>query len=113
MWSRERPLFKKRAWLGEEPDPFKIILSKAGSNPASAPSADRAPAFMDAVNLVLELVVAHRADHHVLADNEARRAVDLQSVGHLHHFLDAGLRLGARHVLVQAIHVDAHLLGDG
>ena len=67
---------------------------------------------MHGVDLVLELVVADRADDDVLADDEGRRAIDLEGVGELHDLTQARLDLGAVHVLGELVHVEPELVGD-
>src|SRR5215469_7842539 len=63
------------------------------------------------VDLLLERGEPDGADHDLLADDVARRAVEAERLGDLHVLIDRGAHLVGRHVLLQARHVEAGLLG--
>src|SRR5438093_10578915 len=63
-------------------------------------------------HLLLERRQTDRADDHFGADNIARRAVEPERLGDTHVLLQRGLDLVSRHVLLDARHVEADLLGD-
>src|SRR5260370_6280115 len=84
-------------------EPDRISKRPAQIMIISSQSADGVPTFVHAVELLLELVVADGADHDFLADDERRGAVDLQRVGHVHHFLEAGGHIRALDVLVEPV----------
>src|SRR6476659_2729974 len=48
----------------------------------------------------LEVIKADRADHHLLADHVARRAVHAHRLGELEVLLDSGAYLRARQILL-------------
>src|SRR5215831_20792439 len=63
------------------------------------------------VDLLLERLEADRAHDHFFADHVARRAVEPERLGELPALLDRGEHLVAAHVLLDARHVEARLLG--
>ena len=62
-------------------------------------------------DLFLEAVEADRADHHLLADHVARRAVHAHRLGELEVFLDRGAHFGACKILLDPGRVEAGFLG--
>src|SRR4051795_11928291 len=62
-------------------------------------------------DLFLETVEADGADHDLLADHVARRAVHAHRFGKLEVFLDGGAYLGTGEVLLDPGGVEAGLLG--
>src|SRR6185437_2911768 len=64
-------------------------------------------------DLFLEPLEPDRADHDLLADHIARRAVHAHGLGEFEVLLDGGLHLGACQILVEPRHVDAGILGGG
>src|SRR5260370_39106326 len=64
-----------------------------------------------AVDLFLERVQADRADEDIVAHDVAGRAVEAERLGELEVFLDRGLDLVARHVLLDPRDVETDLLG--
>src|SRR5262249_57325478 len=76
-------------------------------------SAGRLAAAARGVDLVLERTEADGADHDVVADHVARRAVEAERLGELEALLDLRLDLVAGHVLLDARDVETHLLADG
>src|SRR6266404_1416405 len=64
-----------------------------------------------AVDLFLERVQADRADEDIVANDVAGRAVEAERLGELEVFLDRGLDLVARHVLLDPRDVETDLLG--
>src|SRR4051794_30098715 len=56
---------------------------------------------------------ADRADHDLLTDHIARRAVHAHRFGEFEVFFDGGLGLGAGHVLLELGHVESEVLGRG
>src|ERR1700736_3138256 len=62
-------------------------------------------------DLLLERRQADRADDDFGADDVARGAVEAQRLGDMHVLLERGLGLVAGHVLFDARHVEADLLG--
>src|SRR5580698_6534453 len=107
MWSSpDEPCQVKKTGLFQEwTGPFyQELIFSASANGVSA--------FVNAVDFFLERIIADCADDDILADDESRRAVDLQRIGHMHHFLEARRDLRAFHILGELVHVDAHFLGD-
>src|SRR5208283_1319480 len=96
-----------------------FLAPQEEATPASRPesamanaSAGDAAALVNRIDLVPELIVADRADDDILADDEGRRAIDLQRVSELHALVESGLDVGALHVLGEPVHVEPELLGD-
>src|SRR5262245_6604961 len=65
------------------------------------------------VDLLLERLEADRANHNIVADYVAWRAIKPERFGKLEAFLQGRLHFGARNVLVEPRHVEADVLGDG
>src|SRR4029079_17781615 len=74
------------------------------------PSAARLAAARG-IDLFPERLEADRADHDIVADHVARRAVEPERFGELETFLQGRLHLGARHILVEPRNVEAAVLG--
>src|SRR5690242_12769241 len=64
-------------------------------------------------DLFLQALEADRADHDLLADDIARRAVQAHLLGELEVLLDGRLDLGAREILFDLRGVEAGFLGRG
>src|SRR3954464_15713272 len=80
------------------------------SDETLAASAGRLAAARDA-DLFLEALEADGADHDLLADHVARRAVEAHVLGELEVLLDGRLDLGAREILLDLRGVEAGFLG--
>src|SRR5579863_6178512 len=63
-------------------------------------------------DLFLETFEADGADHHLLADHVAWRAVHAHGFRELEVFIDRGFHLGARQILLEPRHVEAGILGS-
>src|SRR4029079_6569231 len=74
-------------------------------------SAGRLAAPGDA-DLFLQIVDADRADHDLLADHAARRAVHAHGLSELEVLFQRIAHFGARQVLLELAHVEADFLGD-
>src|SRR5258705_7947038 len=59
----------------------------------------------------LEIIKADRADHHLLADHVAWRAVHTHRLGEFEVFLDRGAHFRARKILLDLSCIEAGLLG--
>src|SRR6266540_5455378 len=62
------------------------------------------------INLFFERVDTDRADDDIGANHIARRAVEAERLGELEAFFEGGFDLVARHVLLQACHVESDVL---
>src|SRR5258708_13294731 len=62
-------------------------------------------------DLLGKSIAADRADHHLLADHVARRAVHAHSFGELEIFLNRCAHFRARGILLKPGHVEAGFLG--
>src|ERR1700678_2447220 len=72
-------------------------------------SADAVSALVHRIQLALQLIVADGSHHHFLADDEARRAVDLERVRHSHLLAQTRLDLVALHLLAQFVHIETEV----
>src|SRR5215469_596081 len=117
--TRRVPLYRELARKGEaerRPGGLKPRPRPTGQQQSTAPT--RAPssagrlAAARGVQLFLEGAEPDRADHHVAANDVARRAVETERLGELEALLELRFHLVARHVLLDLRHVEADLLGD-
>src|SRR5882672_2448491 len=107
-------------------EPFALKMTQAKGRLQSRPSvtqgtnvralicssARRLAAAGDA-DLFPQAVDADRADHHLLADHVARRAVHAHRLRELEVFLDRGADFRARTVLLELRDIEAGVLGGG
>src|SRR6266481_8121458 len=85
---------------------FGLLNEHADKQTGAKPSARRLAAAGEA-DLFLQAIEADGADHDLLADHIARRAVHAHVLGELEVFLQRRADLRARNILFQFRHVEA------
>src|SRR5215468_5040711 len=103
--TRRVPLYRELARKGEAEHPPGEL--KPRTAPAGARNSAGRLAAARGVELFLEGTEPDRADHHVAADDVARRAVEAERLGELEALLELRFHLVARHVLLDLRHVEA------
>src|SRR5216684_6417914 len=98
--------------LEERWSPFRLPGRYRRARLPGEARSGQTPLLSRGADLLLERRQADRADDNFGADDIARGAVEPQCLGDAHVLLERGLGFVAGHVLFDARHVEADLLGD-